>query len=849
MSSLNNMLRRSIKLALSRQAAAFGGLFMVLLMVLAGLTPQFKKPPIALAGASPETIAKVKGQVRGLPLYFIENQGQLDKQVAYNVQGRDTSVYFTNDGITLTLQEPPPPAARDASRAERQRRSARNEYAPAEDARKLWAVKLRFVGSEPVNPHGEAKASATINYFKGPQADWKTGLPSYASVVYPQVWPGIDVVYTGDRGHVKATYQVQAGVDPRQIRLAYQGATSVALTEAGRLAVQTPVGGFEEDTPVAYQEIDGRHVPVEARYTLTQAAANEWHYGFALGDYDQRQPLFIDPTTLVYCGYVGGGGLDEGRGIAVDSLGQAYLTGITHSSDFPVRAGPDLTPNGDRWDHDAFVVKVSADGKQLVYAGYIGGSRYDEGYGIAVDGMGQAYVVGLTESRADTFPVRVGPGLSHGGGYHDAFVAKVSADGSQLLYAGYLGGSGEDDGRGIAVDGLGQAYVVGTAGSDQTTFPVRVGPDITYNGARGDAFVAKISADGAQLIYSGYIGGKDYDRGAGVAVDGSGQAYVVGQTWSDGTSFPLVVGPDIAYNGVGDAFVARVSPDGTQLTYSGYIGGGGYDEGTGIAVDGNGQAYVVGNTNSTEASFPVRVGPDLSYNGGGVWGNDAFVAKVSVNGAQLVYAGYIGGSGGDIGNGIAVDSLGQAYVVGSTGSSESEGFPLLDGPDLTYNGELFDAFVAKVSANGAQLAYAGYIGGSDVDKGYGIAVDGSGQAYVVGLTPSSQSTFPVRGGPDLTYNGNLFGDAFVAKVGTNTGQPANSAECFFNQAERYYSSLFSPTGSPTAVWSVYIFRYYSATNAYLAVSSVDNHVYYLGPDGQLRDEGPLSYWSLLAGCP
>src|SRR3990172_283412 len=318
-----------------------------------------------------------------------------------------------------------------------------------------------------------------------------------------------------------------------------------------------------------------------------------------------------------------------------------------------------------------------------------------------------------------------------------------------LAYAGYIGGNGDDRGAAIAVDSAGTAYVTGLTFSDQASFPVTVGPDLSYNG-NIDAFVAKVNPAGTALVYAGYIGGNGNDQGAGIAVDSTGNAYVTGSTESTEFTFPVLVGPDLTHNGTFDAFVAKVNPAGTELVYAGYIGGSGLlDAGAGIAVDSAGNAYVTGYTYSTEASFPVTVGPDLTHNGGGA---DAFVAKVNPAGTVLVYAGYIGGSGGDFGTGIAVDSAGDAYVTGYTESTEAS-FPVLGGPDLTFNGGTFDAFVAKVNPAGTVLVYAGYIGGSGEDFGTGIAVDSAGHAYVTGYTESTEASFPVLGGPDLTFNG------------------------------------------------------------------------------------------------
>ncbi len=356
----------------------------------------------------------------------------------------------------------------------------------------------------------------------------------------------------------------------------------------------------------------------------------------------------------------------------------------------------------------------------------------------------------------------VGPDLSHNAGAVDTFVAKVKPDGTGLVYCGYIGGSSAEYATAVAVDGSGNAYITGYTASAQTSsFPVVVGPDLTYNGGVNDAFIAKVNASGASLAYCGYIGGTADDRGNGVAVDGSGSAYVIGQAISaESNSFPVVVGPDLTHNsyGANDAFVAKVNAAGSGLAYCGYIGGANADAGKAIAVDAAGSAYVTGQTVSPETSFPVSVGPDLTYNSGGL--EDAFVAKVNATGAGLDYCGYIGGSSYDYGYGIAVDAFGNAYVGGSTQSAQAT-FPETVGPDLTHNGSM-DAFVAKVNSSGAALVYCGYVGGVDVDYGYGLAIDGSGNAYLAGSTGSTASTFPVVSGPDHTYNGSI--DGYIAKV-------------------------------------------------------------------------------------
>ncbi|MBN2193422.1 MAG: SBBP repeat-containing protein [Polyangiaceae bacterium] len=686
---------------------------------------------------SPRVATCAANALSRLPLYFVENRGVYPEEVKYHIPGADKTLFLANDGVTVQLR----------------------------GHERSWAVKLDFVDANPkARPEGLDRQEATFSYFKGPEKDWKTGLPSFSKVVYREVWPGIDLVYNAAVNALKYEFIVAPGTEPSRIRLRYRGADRISLTSRGGLRVETPEGGFEDAPPVAYQDIDGKRVGVEMRYALAQTGAPRIHeFGFDIGDYDRTRPLVLDPAVVVYCGYIGGVEGDAAASIAVDREGNAYLTGRTDSWEqtFPVAVGPDLTYNGRSLPvaYDAFVAKVNARGTELVYCGYIGGSGQECGEGIAVDGGGNAYVSGWTNSSEQTFPVLVGPDLTANGN-DDAFVAKVNATGTALIYCGYLGGDRNDQGCGIAVDAMGNAYLTGTTTSREQTFPLTVGPDLTYNG-HVEAFVGKVDPAGTALVYCGYIGGGGPDNGWGVAVDGAGCAYVTGDTYGQG--FPEVVGPDLTHNGLWDVFVAKVDASGTGFLYSGYIGGARYDRAGGpcsITVDSSGSAYVTGWTESSEGTFPVRVGPYLIFKGGQL---DAFVAKVSAAGSALVYCGYLAGGSDDVGHGIAVNAIGEAHVTGSTGSWEND-FPVMVGPDLTFNGwgGTLDAFVAKVNAAGTGLIYCGYIGGDHGEGGYGIAVDSAGNAYVAGGTDSTQQTFPVIVGPDLTFNGG--GDGFVAKV-------------------------------------------------------------------------------------
>jgi len=704
--------------------------------------PAAAAPPAAVAADDGARVAAARVLER-LPLLFVPEQVGPEGATAYAVRGHEASLWLTERGLTYRLH----PAGE-----------------AGEDAAGSWAVALDLVGAAQRPPEGGEPLQTRVSYFKGPEASWRTGLPSYSSVVYREPWPGVDLEVSGRAGELESTFVVRPGADPGAIRLAYRGASAVRLNPDGGLTVETPLGPIDEQAPVAWQEVGGRRVEVAAAFELEQGCEpGVQGYRFRLGDYDPTRELVVDPVTLVYCGYIGGDGGEGILGAVVDAAGALYVAGISDSSEatFPLKVGPDLTYNGGA---DAFVAKVTPDGRGFEYCGYLGGSGYDEA-GIAVDQAGNAYLAGDTTSTEATFPVKVGPDLTYNGGAQDDFVAKVNAAGTDLEYCGYIGGSEVDNvAVGIAVDASGRAYVTGCTLSSEATFPVTVGPDLTYNGGDADVFVARVNAAGTALEYCGYIGGSSSDWYPSMAIDASGRAYVAGQTSSSEATFPVTVGPDLTYNGgAWDAFVARVSASGAGLEYCGYVGGSGSDSGYGVAVDLAGRAHLVGETTSTQATFPVAVGPDLTHNGGG---RDAFVARVSADGSALERCGYVGGSGADHGSAIALDAAGNVYLAGVTNSSEAT-FPVAVGPDLTQNGGR-DVFVARVKAAGDGLDYCGYIGGSGAESynppyTTNLAVDAVGNAYVASNTTSTEVDFPVLVGPDLSYNGGDY-DNFVAKV-------------------------------------------------------------------------------------
>jgi hypothetical protein len=389
----------------------------------------------------------------------------------------------------------------------------------------------------------------------------------------------------------------------------------------------------------------------------------------------------------------------------------------------------------------------------LVYSTYLGGAHVDYANSIAVDDYGNAYVIGTTTST--DFPTAAALQAVHAGGrsMFDAFVSKLNASGSELVYSTYLGGKGDDNGGGIAVDDSGYAYVSGV--TDSTDFPTTVGAIQTTNAGYGDAFVSKLDASGSALVYSTYLGGSSNDGAGLIAVDRSRSVYVAGGTSSK--DFPTTAGVLQAHlNGDGtmaDAFVSKLDASGSALVYSTYLGGSGSDWADAITVDSFGKAYVTGTTFSTD--FPTTVGAiQTAYAGNG----DGFVSKLNASGSALIYSTYLGGADADYAYGIAVGDFGNAYVAGVTQSTD---FPTVAPLQGTHGGGIEDAFVSKLNVKGSALIYSTYLGGTDWDDAFAIAVDNSGNAYVTGQTASTD--FPTtRNALQLTNAGGA--DVFISKI-------------------------------------------------------------------------------------
>lgn len=608
-----------------------------------------------------------------------------------------------------------------------------------------------------------------VSYFIGDCDEWMTGIRSFSQLVYEDVWPGIDLLLEIDDETLKYEFTVAPGADPAQIWMRYDS-TAVRVDEDDRLILDFGSHQLADDAPVAWT-LNGGEVGsgVEAKNCL-ECESGATYRTFEIGPYDRSLPLVIDPAIRLFSGYFGGEESDVIQSVAFGDDGSIYIVGDTTSNGpiFPVRRGPDLTYNGAR---DAFVAKLDSEAQNVEYCGYLGGSSAEEASGVAVDSEGRLYVTGRTFS-AD-FPVVGGLPYAFAGGFHDVFVARVNPSGTALEYSSLIGGAREDFAEGIAVDPMGAAYLIGWTSSDESTFPVVSGPDLTFASGHlygTDSFVAKVAAGGQSLVYCGYVGGDRDEYDGDIAVNDQGEAFLVGTTYSASDSFPVAVGPSLVYAGDsaecdtcgGDAYVAKLDASGSSFIYCGYIGGEGWDAAHGVDLGPDETLYVTGVTNSNESTFPVAEGPDLSYNGpvSPPYKGDGFVAKVAAKGDALHYCGYIGGSGDEYAFAVSVDSNGNAAVVGQTDSTD---FPVRFGPVVEPAGRT-DAFVCLVDRSGRSLVYSGFLGGSAQDTLYDVDTDRNDDILVGGWTASPD--IPTVGGPVPSYIGNA--DGFLSKIRTDS---------------------------------------------------------------------------------
>ncbi|MCL5006184.1 MAG: SBBP repeat-containing protein [Acidobacteria bacterium] len=730
------------------------------------------RPAVSLRHAAE---SNAMGRYGSLPLVFELNRGQADPSVKFLARGNASTAFLNARSILIALR--------------RSKASVNDVFAPRElpsftRSRVITCtafVRVGLVGASALSrAEGIDPLAGKSNYFIGNDpAKWIKNVPTYAKVEFPGVYPGIDAVYYGNRRKLEFDFIVFPGANPRAIRLKIIGKTtraSLHVDQTGDLVVHTAAGDIRFQKPRAYQMEgtlqSGAKRLVQSRYVVEKDGT----VSFNVGDYDRTKSLTIDPV-LSYSTYLGGNDLNYASGIAVDGSGETYITGYTSSTDFPVEGGVQDNFSGGSCDtdvntspcFDAFVAKLNPQGSGLLYSTYLGGTGDDRGIRIAVDAAGEAYVAGFTDSL--DFPAASAFQGSPGGGScgttaypcpcFDAFVAKLSASGSNLIYASYLGGTGDDFASDIAVDSGGNAYVAGFTSA--ANFPTTHGAlQTSFGGGPFDGFITKIGPAGTALVYSTYLGGSGEDHVAAIALDASGNAYLTGQTNS--ANFPTEGAFQPSYTATTcgsalnsfpcfEAFVSKLNPAGTALIYSSYLGGTAASYGNGIGLDTSWNAYVTGWTTSKD--FPVTPSAyETAYNGS----DEAFVAKVTPAGDALAYATYLGGSNPDVANAVAVDATGNAYIVGY---AYGGGFPVVL-PLQMNSGGFYDAIVTELNAAGSDLISSTYLGGTGDDYANDVALDASGNLYVAGDTFSAD--FPTTPSVFTTaYTGGSY-DAWIAKI-------------------------------------------------------------------------------------
>ena len=682
-----------------------------------------------------QSVATSAARLRGLPVSFEENHGQVDSQVRYLAHAGHGTIYFTSTETVLALS------------------SHDSQKKP-----ELSVLRLKWIGA---NPHAQMTAEhplpGRINYLIGRDpSQWHTGIPTYDRVRYRGLFPGVDAVFYGKEGEIEYDLVLAPGVDPGKIFFIADGARSMKLAPNGDLVLGLKNGTVLQRRPMVYQDDNGVRRLLSAQYVIHRDKT----VSYEVAGLDRKLPLVIDPTLSYSTFASSGSNFHFVDSVAVDQSGNAYITGGT-SVAFPNRH-PEF---GSQGGENAYVTKFSPSGGSLIYTTVFGGNSADESIAIAVDRFGNTYMAGDTLST--DFPTTPGS-FEPPADTLDAdngFITKLNPSGSAFVYSLVLGGGDEDEIMALALDTEHRVYVTGFTCS--LNFPVKNAFQPVTNAQNcadggGDAFVTRVNAAGTDLDYSTYLDGSFESIGHGIAVDSTFHAYVTGSTESD--DFPTTPGafqrtlkaqviiedPHDLHQS--NAFVTKFSADGQSLVFSTFLGGTVNDVGSAIALDRDGRACVTGN--ATSPDFPITSGAFQKTLHGG---NDVFVTKFQLDGSGLFYSTFLGGSGSEGGSSIAVDSLGRASVAGGTSSTD---FPVLN-PIQAHLAGAQDAFVTKLSATGNALLFSTYFGGTADDVANSIRLDSAGNAFVGGATASAN--FPTTPGA-FSRTKKPSTDGWVAKI-------------------------------------------------------------------------------------
>lgn len=692
--------------------------------------------PSLASSMAPATTRLQRSAVAKAAEAFVPNMGQWDAQALFLARSPGVDAWVTESGVVYDFFETRAQGTGDGDRGD-ELSPIKNQKSRISN-RRGHVVRMEFVGGFASPVRGEGLLDGRFNYFLGSdESRWASNVPRFAEVRSERVYDGVEARWYFDQGRPRYDLIVAPGADPGKILMRFEGAAGLG-TDGKSLNIRTSLGDVRQSSLFAYQKVGGGTKQVPASFVVKGATAS-----FKVGDYDTTKPLVIDP--LIWATFLGGASFDESREIALDDAGNAVVTGYTFSPTFPTTVGAyDQTYDS---SGDVFVAKVSANGASLLFGTFLGGADRDEGASLGLDTSNQIVVVGETEST--DFPTTAGAHDKALGGTSDAFVAKLVADGSALVFCTYVGGSSADSATSVALGAGGVPFLTGSTSS--TDFPTSATAfDQTYNGGSTDAFATRMKFDGSALSYSSFLGGSSTDFGVSIALAATNNAVILGSTNS--VDFPTTVGAFDQVAVSSEAFVVKVSDDGETVQYSTFLGGSISETPEAVALDAAGNAYVTGQT--TSADFPTTAGALDQTVGGAV---DAFVAKISADGSTLLHGTYLGGANTERGHDIAIDGLGNVVVAGYNFTGF---FPVTAGAyDTTYNGG-YDVFVSRLSPDLSTLLYSTYLGGSLEERAYSLALDSANNVLLAGV---AYSGFPATVGAfDETYNG--LSDGFLAHM-------------------------------------------------------------------------------------